>query len=143
MALSDFDPVRLLIKLGILRSTGLPFPAPFVVAAKTTSYTILPSDGCGTHFTNRGAAGAVTFTLPGPTAVVAGTWYQFTAVATQNVIVATAIADTLGTINDLAADSVTISTSMQIVGAHATAWTDGTQWFYNGDTVGITYTIAT
>lgn len=135
---------RLLQKQGLARTTdGSLYPAPLIVSAKTANYTIGLTDICGTIFTNRGAAGAVTFTLPGPTVFASGTWFDFYAIAAQNIVIATATTDTLCVVNDTAADSITISTSMQIIGAHARVFTDGTQWCFVGDTVGVTYTVAT
>jgi hypothetical protein len=63
--------------------------------AKTSSYTVLGNVGNatdqGTHFTNAGAAGAVTFTLP---TASQGLTYKFTSTAAQNLLV-TAAANTL------------------------------------------------
>jgi hypothetical protein len=141
---SGWDLLRLLIGIGLARSSdGNLYPPPLNVVAKLTSYTIAPSDPCGTLFTNRGAVGAVTFTLPAPTAVAAGTYYDFLGVAGQNILVATAVADTLIAFNDAQADSVAISTAGALIGAHARAICDGTAWAYVGDTVGVTYTAAT
>lgn len=141
---STWDFLRGLIALGLARtSDGNLYPPPLNVVAKTAAYTIVPGDPCGTLFTNRGAVGAVIFTLPDPTAVAAGTWYDFLGVAGQNMSVVTAIADTLIAFNDAAADSVAISTAGALIGAHARAVCDGTQWAFLGDTVGVTYTVAT
>lgn len=142
--LPDFDLIRLLISFGLARSSdGKLIPDPMVASAKTTSYTITPADKCGTLFTNRGAAGAVTFTLPAPTAVPAGTWYEFLGHAAQNIIVAAPTADTLVTLNDAAADSIAMQTAGQIIGALLKVRNDGTQWFAVGETVGVTYTVVT
>jgi len=51
--------------------------------AKTAAYTVLPEEA-GTLFTNQGAGGAVTFTLP---AAKAGLWFGFLRHAAQNVTV--------------------------------------------------------
>lgn len=144
MSNQNWDLTRLLQKFGLARTTdGQLFPPPLYVQAKTASYQILPTDRSGTIFTNRGAAGAVTFTLPGPTTVPAGTYYEFVGIADQNITVAAPTADTLVALNDAAADSVAMSTAAQKIGAHAKAICDGTAWIFVGDTVGVTYTAAT
>lgn len=143
-AVSNFDDVRLLASLNLFDATkGRLFQDPFTVSAKTANYTILPSDPCGTLFTNRGAAGAVTFTLPAPTAVPAGQWYLFAGIAGQNILVATATADTLVTKNDAAADSVAMSTAGELIGGAMLAFCDGTAWVVIGIAVGHTFTVAT
>lgn len=116
------------------------------MSAKTGNYTISPAQGvdpCGTIFTNRGAAGAVTFTLPIASTVPAGTWYLFAGVADQNVLVASNPADTLLATNDAAADSVGFSTAMQKIGGLILAINDGTQFAAYVISVGITPAIAT
>lgn len=98
------------------------FKVPFV--AKTSDYTIKARD-CGTVFTNRGASGAVAFTLP---AVEAGLHYWFVGIANQNISIAAPTADTLVTFNDTAADSVAFSTANEKIGALAYAFCDGSNW---------------
>jgi hypothetical protein len=134
--------VRLLTTLGLLSALGKLNPQPQVLA-KTASYTILGTEGSGTIFTNRGAAGAVTFTLPVPRPALAGTEYRFLGHAAQNIIVAAATADTLVTLNDAAADSIAMQTANQILGGEILVICDGTQWFAQGRTVGVTYTVVT
>lgn len=135
------DAIKYLIKTGFLDAAG---GLRVNVLAKTADYTILAaSDASGTIFTNRGATGAVVFTLPAPALAMAGVFYEFLGFANQNMTVATATADTFVTVADAAADSVIWSTSSQKVGAHARVLCDGTSWFYIGDTVGITYTVNT
>lgn len=85
------------------------------IAAKTAAYYIKPEDE-GTLFTNAGASGAVTFTLP-PRADIPDGWScQVFTVAGQNVTVAADVADTLVTFNDAAADSITWSTAGDLIG---------------------------
>lgn len=142
--LPNFDIVRLLISLGLARaSDGKLLPGPMNVAAKTTAYTILPSDPNGSLFTNRGAVASVTFTLPAVTAVPSGTVYWFIGIAAQNMIVAAATADTLVTRDDVAADSIAIQTANGIIGSAIKLVNDGTQWIALGETVGATYTVVT
>lgn len=142
--LPNFDIVRLLTSLGLARATdGKLIPGPMNPVAKTTAYTVLPSDPNGTVFTNRGAVASVTFTLPAVTAVAPGTVYWFVGIAAQNMIVAAATADTLVTLNDVAADSIAIQTAGGIIGAAIKVFNDGTQWIALGETVGATYTVVT
>ncbi len=95
------------------------------VVAKTASYTLTEAD-CGTVFTNRGASGAVTFTLPA-VATSNGLWYEFFVVAGQDVTI-DGPADTLVVFNDAAADSVAFSTTSEKIGGAVTAICDGTSW---------------
>ncbi len=50
------------------------------VSAKTANYTIVANTDNGKTFTNEGASGAITFTLP---AATVGQWYRFVAKAAQ------------------------------------------------------------
>lgn len=98
------------------------------IAAKTASYQVVAGD-IGTLFTNRGASGAVTFTLPAVADVWTGWWCEVFAAAAQNVVVASAGSnDNLTTFNDLTADTITWSTSGEIVGASVRVTWDGTGW---------------
>jgi hypothetical protein len=115
---------------------------------KAASYTVNPSvDACGTTFTNSGAVGAITFTLPRPTAGLLGQWYRFRGVVAQNLIVAAATAGQIITLNNLAAASVAMQTGGQIVGgvieAECVLLASGVyMWAVAGSTVGVTYTVA-
>lgn len=114
------------------------------VVAKTADYTINPDrDRCGTTFTNRGASGAVVFTLPAPSSRLTGWWYRFKSHADQDVTVAAGTADTLVVLNDATADSLAASTTSEQIGAEIEAFCDGTSWFASGVAVGHTYTVAT
>jgi hypothetical protein len=104
-------------------------------AAKTAAYTILVSDN-GTTFTNRGASGSVTLTLPAP---FANARYRLVVYAAQTFVVAADAIDTLVAYNDAAADSVSSNT----VGAVIEVFSDGTSWYAIGTTVGVTYTVNT
>lgn len=115
---------------------------------KTANYRITPhTDRPDTIFTNAGATGAVTFTLPTPNRALLGVRYEFKAVADQNLIVAAPTADTLIVLNDVAADSLAIQTSSQKVGGRIVAtcvhYGSGFAWAAEGAAVGHTYTIAT
>lgn len=105
-----------------------------VISAKTADYQIMPED-IGKLFTNRGAAGAVIFTLPVVANIATGWWCRFfTAVLAQNVTIASAdSADNITTFNDLTADSVALSTASERAGFGAEYVWDGTGWlaFHN------------
>jgi hypothetical protein len=89
---------------------------------KTASYTIDPNrDQQGTLFTNYGASGGVTFTLPTPGRSLWLRQYYFVSLTDDDVTVATPVADTGITFNELDADSVAASTSSQKIGSHLVA----------------------
>jgi hypothetical protein len=96
------------------------------VVAKTANYTVLAADN-GALFTNQGAAGAVTFTLP---TIAKGLRYRFFVEAGQNVIVAAAAGDTLVVFNDAAADSIAFQTAAELIGGglEVVANADATKW---------------
>lgn len=121
--LTNDDVVKLLIKIGLLDSAAGLKKVP---VAKTANYTIATgTDPSGTVFTNRGAAGTITFTLPAPSAALAGVVYDFVTVAAQIMTVATLTADTLIADNDATADS--LSTTARI-GVSLRVMCDGTSW---------------
>jgi hypothetical protein len=119
------------------------------VVGKSAAYTVnVISDKPGTVFTNKGAGGSVTFTLPTPTRAILGWWYRFKAVVDQNIVVAAPTVDTMVVLNDLAADSLALSTASELIGgeieAQVVETADGTfKWALSGVAVGHTYTIAT
>lgn len=115
------------------------------IIPKTADYTINPAipDSPGTVFTNRGATGAVVFTLPEAGAALKGWWYDFLSIADQTITVKTATADTLVVLNDAAADSLAMSTGNQKIGSWMRAICDGTAWIACGVSVGTTFTVAT
>ena len=80
--------------------------------AKTGNYTILLRDN-GTLFTNAGATGSVTFTLP---AIGANLRFGFFAVAGQNLEVASNEGSNIVTFNNAAASNLTFSTAGQLIG---------------------------
>lgn len=151
-AFTDSDVVRQLAAWGILDYAG---GGKKRVIAKTADYTIVSpvtaaGDASGTIFTNRGAGGAVIFTLPAPVQALAGVYYEFLGIANQNITVATATADTLIVVNDLTADSLAISTTNQKIGSLMRVVCDGTSWIAYGTAIGAggdtgtnTYTVAT
>jgi hypothetical protein len=94
--------------------------------AKTANYTIgtVATDVVGTIFTNRGAAGAVTFTLPSPTA---GAYYFFAGIVAQTMTISAGSAIGV-TVNNAAATSIAYSTASQQIGSFAVAIADGSSW---------------
>lgn len=94
--------------------------------AKTTAYTVTAADR-GTIFTNLGASGSVTFTLP---TLTRGFYAKFYCEVDQSIVVAAAVGDTIVAFNDIAADSVALSTANEKVGSSITIWSnaDGTKW---------------
>lgn len=119
------------------------------VVPKSASYTIVyPMDAPGTIFTNKGAAGAIVFTLPAAIRALLGCHYRFRTVVDQTITVQPPVADTLLALNDLAADSIALSTGGQKLAgeieAECVETADGTfQWAASGISVGHTYTVAT
>jgi len=105
-----------------------------------TANTTLTNDDVGKIFTNRGAAGSVTVTLPAPDGINAGGSIDVYAVADQNVVVTTS--DKMAIFNDAAADSVAVSTSGEKIGACFQFTSDGTVWFAKSLGVGA-HTITT
>lgn len=118
------------------------------VVPKAASYTLIaPMDSAGTTFTNKGAVGAIVFTLPAAIRALLGYHYRFRVVADQTITVAPPVADTALALNDTAADSVALSTGGQKLGgvieAECIEITDGVfQWAISGSSVGHTYTVA-
>ncbi len=122
----------------VLRGGDLPQGSPpsraVTVSAKTAAYTLISVDS-GNIFTNRGAVGSVTFTLPA-SADNNGMYAYFYAIADFAIVIATATTDTMvnptddaGTGDgDLLADSFTFATSNEITGAGCMAFCDGTGW---------------
>jgi hypothetical protein len=95
---------------------------PYIVA-KTSAYTCTAADS-GTIFTTVGATAAVTFTLP---AISTGPWcYKFICGANVGMTVAAGTADTMLTMNDLAADSIAFNTTAERIGGMVEVYCDGT-----------------
>lgn len=92
------------------------------VEAKTTAYTLKARD-CGKLFTNRGASGSVTFTLPDPDTSLAGFTAEFFAVAAQDLVVSSS--EGLVVDSNATADSITLD---NIIGQHLKVICDGTSW---------------
>lgn len=116
--------------------------------AKTANFTVDPTTArAGTLFTNKGAGGAVTFTLPQLSGSAGGTWdgywLEFVGEADQTITVACTAAKAI-TFNNAAATSLAMSTGGQKIGGRIKAvWNAATaKWFLFGVTVGVTYTVA-
>lgn len=105
------------------------------VVALTASAT-LTNDDMGKVLTNRGAAGAVTITLPTPSGDNAGGSVEVRVVADQNVIVNCSTNDKIVIINDAAADSVAWQTSSEKIGGGGRFVSDGTNWFFESANAG-------
>ena len=99
------------------------------VVAKTSAYTVSEFD-CGKIFTNRGAVGSVTFTLPKTSPELAGWWCEFFTVAAQAIVIATNPVDTLIVHADATADTVTTAAT---IGQHFTVVCDGTGFMLISD----------
>lgn len=87
------------------------------IAHKTADYTVVTADD-GTLFTNLGATAAVNFTLP---AVASSQGLRFgffsaSVTAGATLTVTSSPADSLITFNDIAADSVALSTASELAG---------------------------
>lgn len=90
---------------------------------KTADYTV-KSEESGTFFLTTGATAAVNFTLP---AIADGPFvFFFLATADVSLTVTAGTADTLIAYNDLAADSVALSTASEKIGGGFMVWCDGT-----------------
>lgn len=111
------------------------------VVPKTAAYTIdLNQHRPQTRFTNRGAAGAVTFTLPNGGSRI-GLEFEFYGVADQTFTVSAGAGKGVA-FNNAACASLACSTGGQKIGALMRATWDGTSWHLTGETNGVTYTVA-
>jgi len=113
-----------------------------IIKAKTADYT-LTAEESGVLFTNRGASAAITFTLPAVTNLPIGTRYEFFGVsATGFTVASNGSLDNILTLNDIAADSITCTSTSKIIGASVTVIWDGVKWLARQASVGNTYTVA-
>jgi len=96
-----------------------------VIRAKTANYTLTPADN-GILFTNEGATGSVTFTLPTPSAKLRGVWYEFFVIADYALV----LSCTEGIVADdnASADSVSYATTDEMIGGSFEAVCTGTLW---------------
>ena len=117
------------------------------VLAKTANHTITADEAkSGTIFTNRGASGTVAFTLPAPSADLAGVRLVLVSLVAQVISVETPVADTLITMGNAEADKLAAPGS---IGAEIECWCDGTSWIAlgrgetAGNTASLNYTVTT
>jgi hypothetical protein len=96
-------------------------------AAKTGDYTIQATDS-GKVLTNRGAGGAVIFTLPTVAAAFDGCDVTIYGVAAQNITVTGETAGQLVVFGDAGANSAALSTGGEIIGGGFRCICDGTSW---------------
>jgi len=95
---------------------------------KTANYTILATEH-GTEFTNTGATGAITLTLPAlSTAGINGTTYWVSVIANQSVTVAAAGSDNIVTFNNAAATSIAVTTTDEKIGTKLRFEAVGGKW---------------
>lgn len=99
-----------------------------VIEAKTAAYTMTPHDE-NKIFTNRGAGSSVTLTLPPVTYLPAG-WTVYVYVVTDDevVVASNGSNDNITGFNDPTADSWTVTTASEHIGAAAEFVWDGTSW---------------
>ena len=115
--------------------------------AKTASFTVdMNATKSGTRFTNRGASGAITVTLPTPQTGVQswdGWWCELFGVADQNIILAAA-STKAAAFNNAACTSIAAQTGGQKIGACLRARWDaaGGRWHLDCGTNGVTVTVA-
>jgi hypothetical protein len=95
--------------------------------AKTANYAATANDN-NTLFTNAGAGGAVTITLP---PITNGLVIGIYGVANQNIAVTSNEGTNIVTTNNAAASTITFSTGSQIIGSYAMLFTNpaGTLWY--------------
>ncbi len=91
------------------------------IISKAASYTVNPATDRLVEGPTYMATAAATFTLPTPGAGLLGVVLHFLCIADVVMTIAAATADTMVTVNDLAADSVAFSTSSEKIGSRATA----------------------
>jgi len=93
--------------------------------AKTASYTILPTQA-GTIFTNAGASGSITFTLPSPKKQM---WFGFLRAAAQDIVIT---ATGGAKINGGSANGSYTMNGGGLAGAlrYHEIYSDGTDWFF-------------
>lgn len=105
------------------------------VVALTASTTLTNND-MGKTFTNRGASGSITITLPTASGDNAGGEVRVRVVADQTVIVQSATNDKIVIFNDAAADTVAWQTVGEKIGGGGMFESDGTNWFFSAINAG-------
>lgn len=134
------------INCATLNTTGVISPSGSSYIKKKSSALTANTTLNATHFggvvTNRGAAGAITITIP-DSGSFSGAWFEYHGHANQNVSFVAATAGDLVGINDAAVNSAHYNTANQKIGASATFFSDGTSWFVANQSVGATLTLVT
>jgi hypothetical protein len=111
------------------------------VVAKTASYTCKIEES-GTVFTNRGAGGAVTFTLPTIADSAGVVFYFMNCVLAQDLTISAPSANMVA-FNNITATSIAFSTASQRAGGGAMLVCDGVKWLaFVMANVGATVSIA-
>lgn len=120
------------------------------VVPKTASYTVSPAvDKNGTIFSNEGASGAVTFTLPTPNRALLGQHYEFLGLVDQNLIVSAGAGNGVA-VHNASCASIAAQTASQKIGAvivakciRTSSTGNGTfKWHLSVRASGITATVA-
>ncbi len=113
-----------------------------IIKAKTAAYTVTAEES-GVLFTTRGATAAITFTLPAVTNLPIGTEYTFYSVSAYGLAIASnGSLDNIIALNDVAADSVTCTTTSRMIGAAVRVIWDGVKWLSLAISSGPTYAVA-
>ena len=101
---------------------------PKLVSVQAASASITFPNFNGAFITNRGAVGAVTYTLDDPTAANTGSWVEVFIVTDQTVTVRAVSASKVTVFNNQTATSIAYSTAGQKMGNSLRAVSDGTTW---------------
>jgi len=113
-----------------------------IIKAKTTAYTVLASEN-GVLFTNEGATASVAFTLPAVTNLPIGFTASFYGMSAYGMsVVSGGSSDNIVAKNDVAADSITCTTTSLMIGAAVKVIWSGTKWLSYAESSGPTYTVA-
>ena len=100
---------------------------PAIIKEHTGSTHTITTGDYGAVHTNRGG-GALTYTLPAPSAALKGVWFDVYVVAAGDNVITTAGGDQLVLLNDAAATSLTIGTNGEEIGNGVHVVCDGTSW---------------
>ena len=103
----------------------------------TATYAVLENQ-CGTLFTTRGATAAATFTLPAVTSLPSGWWVDFFNVSAYGMVIASnGSSDNIVAFNDAGADTITCTSTAEMIGTHVRVVFDGTGWlaFYDSGSI--------
>jgi hypothetical protein len=113
-----------------------------IIKAKTAAYTVTVAEA-GVLFTNEGATASVAFTLPAVTGVPIGTEYTFYGMSAYGMsVLSNGSSDNIVAKNDVAADSITCTTTSLMIGAAVRVIWSGTKWLSFSASVGPTYVVA-